>query len=165
MEPFGLIDFTKLQFVSDRGPNLVCALRKYNTLFCYPHRLNSILKRSFFQSQTKEKKQISSTAAENTNSNKATVPTSTTDLAINEEDDSCSSSSDDDDGDDETNQPTLPINKKKGNKNKSSVTKVINDPSKLKLNDLHQSAKQIIKTITQCKSLVRFVKKVRQCLI
>jgi len=164
LEPFGLIDFGKLQFVSDRGPNLVCALRNYNTLFCYPHRLNNILKCSFFQSQTKEKKQISSTTSEHTNSTNTTVSTSTTHLALNEEDDNYVSSSDDDDDDDEKRQPTLPIKNKRVDKNKSSVTKHNSDPRKLKLNDLHPTAQKIIKTITQCKNLVRFVKKVRQCL-
>ena len=133
LEPFGLIDFGKLQFVSDRGPNLVCTLRNYNTLFCYPHRLNNILKCSFFQSQTKEKKQISSTTSEHTNSTNTTVSTSTTHLALNEEDDNYVSSSDDDDDDDEKRQPTLPIKNKRVDKNKSSVTKHNSDPKKLKL--------------------------------
>ena len=48
---FGLIDINQLHFVCDRGPNLVSALRNYNPLYCYPHRLNNILKCSFFQSK------------------------------------------------------------------------------------------------------------------
>jgi hypothetical protein len=107
--------------VSDRGPNLVCALICYDTLFCYPHRLNNILKCSFFQSQSKKKKEKeSSTTVQPTDS---TTSTNMDNSHKNEENDNCSSSSTD--NDDEKMEPTLPIKNKKTYKKQSSTK--IND--------------------------------------
>jgi hypothetical protein len=36
----------------------------------------------------------------------------------------------------------------------------VGNPRKLKFTDLHPSAQEVIKTITRCKNLVRFVEKV-----
>ncbi|CAF1043629.1 unnamed protein product [Adineta ricciae] len=162
LEPFGLIDFDKLTFVSDRGPNLVCALRRYNTLFCYPHRLNNILKRSFFQTerQEKKKKDISSEIQSKNFTGNITA-NNTINSSSNDGDDSCSpsTSSSDDDDDVGKTQPLLPIKYKKNNKNELLMSKSVNDPRKMKSKDLHPSAQQIINTITRCKNLVRYVKK------
>jgi len=130
-------------------------------MFCYPHRLNNVLKTSFFQSQSKKKQ--TSEEEEHRDSSSTTTSSNTTDLILNEENNDCSSSSTDEDY--EKNQPTLPIKNKKYYKNKSITIKLINNPRQLKLNDLHPAAQQVIKTISKCKNLVRFVKKVRQSLI
>lgn len=161
MEPFGLIDFDKLSFVSDRGPNLVAALKKYNTLYCYPHRLNNVLKCSFFQSQSKEKQaKVSSTPVEEKNIIDNIISTDTIDRRINSEHSNYSSLSTDDEN--EKNEPTLPIKDKDKYKNQTKLaSENTADPKKLKFNDLHPSAQEIIKTITRCKQLVQFVKKVK----
>ncbi|CAF3313778.1 unnamed protein product [Rotaria sp. Silwood2] len=49
LEPFGIYDLNKISFISDRGTNLIKALEDYETLFCFPHRINDVLKRAFFQ--------------------------------------------------------------------------------------------------------------------
>jgi hypothetical protein len=45
----------KIFFVSDRGSNLVKALEDYKVIHCLPHRLNNVLKRTFYSAGTKEK--------------------------------------------------------------------------------------------------------------
>ena len=55
LEQYDLCDLSRLSFMSDRGANLVKALREYDTLFCFLHRINNILKRAFFQSKNNQK--------------------------------------------------------------------------------------------------------------
>mgnify|MGYP000563152121 CR=1 FL=1 len=162
MEPFGLIDFNQLHFVCDRGPNLVSALRNYNPLYCYPHRLNNILKCSFFQSQSsKQQLKEPSTIAQHEGSTNATISTNIVDSSITEENDNCSPLSTDDEN--EKNELTIPMKNTKQYKKQLSIkTQDVDDPRKLKFDDLDPSAKEIIKTIDQCKTLVQFVKKVKQ---
>lgn len=45
----------KIYFVSDRGSNLVKALENFNVIHCFLHRLNNILKRTFYSAGTREK--------------------------------------------------------------------------------------------------------------
>jgi hypothetical protein len=45
----------KIIFVCDRGSNLVKALEDYKVLHCFPHRLNNVLKRTFYSAGTEEK--------------------------------------------------------------------------------------------------------------
>jgi hypothetical protein len=132
--------------MSDRGANLVKGLRDYETLFCFLHRINNVLKRSFFQLSSQRKK------SDLTNT---THPSSASLMNDNDNDDHHSTSSTDDE---ETFIPTIQIRKKKKNKDASST---IHDAMKLKLNDFPTEGQKIIKTIEQCKSLVRYVKKVR----
>ena len=135
-----------MSFVSDRGANLVKGLRDYETLFCFLHRINNVLKRSFFQLSSQRKK------SDLTNT---TRPASASLLNDNENDDYHSTSSTDDE---ETFIPTIQMRKKKKNTDASST---IHDQMKLKLKDFPIEGQKIIKTIEQCKSLVRYVKKVR----
>ncbi|CAF5042532.1 unnamed protein product [Rotaria sp. Silwood1] len=55
LEPFGITDLTKVNFVSDRGANLVKALKPYSTTNCVAHRLNNIVKVGFYQTNKKRK--------------------------------------------------------------------------------------------------------------
>ncbi|CAF4618940.1 unnamed protein product [Rotaria socialis] len=157
LAPFGLIDFNKLNFVSDRGPNLVSALKKYNTLYCYPHRVNNVLKCSFYQSQSKQE-QITISAA--TDQHKSSINTAnSTDVAdtINDEVNRSPLSTD---SENDKNESTLPIKNKTTHRKQSvTTTNVVVDPRKLKFKDLHPSAQEIIKIIVRCKNLVQFVKK------
>ncbi|CAF4557748.1 unnamed protein product [Rotaria socialis] len=139
--PFDLIDFDQLHFASDRGANLVRALRNYDTLFCYPHRLNNILKRAFFQSKSNKEQQTktSSTLACTSLISNTTV---TNEIDQENEDNVYSSSSTD--NEDDKVEPTLPIN---------------NKLRKMKFEDLTLAAQEIIKTVTRCKKLVEFVKR------
>ncbi|CAF4580493.1 unnamed protein product, partial [Rotaria sp. Silwood2] len=55
---FGLDQLmNEITFVCDRGSNLLKALEDYQVVHCFPHRLNNILKRTFYSAGTKEKKQ------------------------------------------------------------------------------------------------------------
>lgn len=45
----------KITFVCDRGSNLVKALEDFQVVNCFPHRLNNVLKRTFYSAGTKEK--------------------------------------------------------------------------------------------------------------
>ena len=48
LESYGIYDSKKLGFMLDRGPNLIKALENYEALFCFPHRINNVLKTVFF---------------------------------------------------------------------------------------------------------------------
>ena len=132
--------------MSDRGANLVKGLRDYETLFCFLHRINNVLKRSFFQLSSQRKK---------SDSTNTTHPSAASVLNGNENDDHHSTSSTDDE---ETFIPTIQVRKKRKNKDASST---IDDSMKLKLKDFPVEGQKIIETIEQCKRLVRYVKKVR----
>jgi hypothetical protein len=45
----------KITFVCDRGSNLVKPLEDYQVVNCFPHRLNNVLKRTFYSAGTQEK--------------------------------------------------------------------------------------------------------------
>ena len=45
----------KITFVSDRGSNLVKALENYQVINCFAHRLNNVLKRTFYSAGTQDK--------------------------------------------------------------------------------------------------------------
>ncbi|CAF4681514.1 unnamed protein product, partial [Rotaria socialis] len=157
--PFDLIDFDQLHFVSDRGANLVRALRNYDTLFCYPHRLNNILKCAFFQSKSNKEQQTktSTTLARTSLISNTTV---TNEIDQENEDNAYSSSSTDDE--DDKIEPTLPINNKLVNKKQVAIkTNDVNNNNqrKMKFEDLNLAAQEIIKTVTRCKKLVEFVKR------
>jgi hypothetical protein len=47
----------KITFVCDRGSNLVKALEDYQVIHCFPHRLNNVLKRTFYSAGTQDKKE------------------------------------------------------------------------------------------------------------
>ncbi|CAF3835637.1 unnamed protein product [Rotaria sp. Silwood1] len=147
LESYGLNDLTQLHFVSDRGPNLVKALKPYRPIYCYAHRLNNILKRSFFQSQKKKNKNEEQNAQLST-INLDKIKSEDSDLSI--------SSSEDD------NESFLPVHTNKKKITKSGGRSALNDPRKLELPDLDSSAQEVIKTIVNCKKLVQYVKKVTE---
>jgi hypothetical protein len=150
LEPFGIYDLSKLSFMCDRGTNLVKALQNYETLFCFAHRINNVLKRGFFQLKSNQK-------ATNSSATTQTTASSTTTSGKIDSDESSSSTEEEE----EIIKPTkqIKIKTKKPKKDPKSST-VVNDPMKLKLTDLPTKAQEIIETIKQCKKLVRYIKKV-----
>ncbi|CAF4192312.1 unnamed protein product, partial [Rotaria sp. Silwood2] len=153
LEPYGIDDLTKLSFMSDRGTNLIKALQTYETLFCFPHRINNVLKRAFFQQKIRQTSTNSLTTVQTT-----TTTPSSSNIVTNENCQSSSSSSSEEE-EEELFKLTKQIKKKKTKKNKSLIH-IENDPMKLELKDLHIKAQEIIETIKQCKKLVRYIKKV-----
>lgn len=49
LRKFGITDLSALKFVTDRGANLVKAMKNYTSYFCFVHRLNNILVLGFYQ--------------------------------------------------------------------------------------------------------------------
>jgi hypothetical protein len=47
----------EITFVCDRGSNLVKALENHRVVHCFPHRLNNVLKRTFYSAGTQEKRE------------------------------------------------------------------------------------------------------------
>ena len=57
---FGLKELMdKITFVTDRGSNFIKALMNFRVILCVAHRLNNVLKKTFFQESSKKKKIIS----------------------------------------------------------------------------------------------------------
>ncbi|CAF4061508.1 unnamed protein product, partial [Rotaria sordida] len=140
LEPYDISDLTKLSFISDRGTNLIKALQGYETLFCFPHRINNILKRAFFQQKIRQTSTNPSTTAQTTTPSGSNIVTN----------ENCqSSSSSPSEEEEELCKPTKQIKTKKN----KSLTRIENDPMKLELKDLHIKAQEIIETIKQCKKL------------
>ncbi|CAF2868573.1 unnamed protein product [Rotaria sp. Silwood2] len=167
LEPFGITDLTKLNFVSDRGPNFLKALKPFATTNCVAHRLNNIPKGGFYQTSKKK-----------TNCNKV-VPSQTLNTV----------SSSDSENDHNTDEDEDNKNDEQGADGKTRehhrqgegyaanymdyennddirgglrvVSSNILDYSIVKLLDVPLAAFKILKTIESCKSLVRYLKKVR----
>ncbi|CAF1479470.1 unnamed protein product [Adineta steineri] len=144
LEDFDLNDLLRLNFMIDRGPNLVKALKPYRPLNCYGHRLNNVLKLSFFQTNKKKKKETPGVQGSVAQSNKKQ----------NDSDLSTSSGEDD-------IEIVLPIVKRRKKPNVKAVAgqSIPLDPRKLQLKDMEPSAQKVIETVVNCKKLVKYIKK------
>ncbi len=149
LEQYDLCDLSRLSFISDRGANLVKALREYDTLFCFLHRVNNILKRAFFQSKNKQNRLTKSKTAQSSASSSTIT-----------DKDYCPSDSSTED--EELFTPTVQIKQKRSKKKQQSKTP--DDQVKLQFEDLPSEAQEIIKNIEKCKDLVRYIKKVSDSL-
>lgn len=125
--------------MSDRGSNLVKALRDYDTLFCFLHRVNNILKRSFFQLSNQKVSIASSTTATTTTEDSGDQSASCTE-------------------DEDIFVPTIPIRTRR--KKAKEQTSSSYDPMTMHYHQLPIEAQEVIRTIEHCKNLVRYVKKV-----
>jgi hypothetical protein len=151
-----------LNFVSDRGANLVKALKPYSTTNCVAHRFNNVVKVSFYQTNKKKRK------------NNKIVPIQVLEmisLSDSENDTDDDEDKDEHNGDEDGEYDREDKGGKSGGKkdehlrvNKGvgcATSSCILDYSSIKLSDIPLSALNILKTIGSCKSLVRYVKKVR----
>lgn len=139
---------------------MVSALKNYSTLFCFPHRLNNILKCSFFQSQAQEKTlPLSNSAARQmTNANPTNIADAM-DSVVHPEAMNTSPVSTDCEND--KNEHMSSTENEITNMNLLSLAhNAAVDPRKAKFKDLAPQAQEIIKMINRCKNLVQFVKKV-----
>lgn len=156
---FNLDEFMdKIAFVSDRGSNFVSGLRDFHVLFCVAHRLNNILKRTFYQGAKKKKKNVTPMKSFTISTNVTRIevtPTkiqSKTTTASSFASPGVSSESFDDEKDDNDD-----------DSEDSSEEENDGDPldyTESTIAELIPAAKQVIDTITQCKALVKYVKKV-----
>ena len=155
---FNLDEFMdRITFVSDRGSNFVSGFRDFHVLFCVAHRLNNILKRTFYQVAKKKKKNItpvkSFTISTNVTRMEVTltkIQSKTTTSSFASPGVSIESFDDDKDENDDDSED-------------SSEEETDGDPfdyTESTIAELIPAAKQVIDTISQCKALVRYVKKV-----
>jgi hypothetical protein len=136
MTVFGIDDLSTINIVCDRGSNFLKAFRDLHPITCYGHRLNNVLKRSFFQYQKQ----------------------SPTPSAISVEKTSISDNEEDDDEDDLFFIPSKTIT---ANKNLNIYTKIVKEQMMTtKLIDAPPAAQLLIKIIVECKSLAKYIKKV-----
>jgi hypothetical protein len=127
LEPFGITDLSKLNFVSDRGSNFVKALKPYSPTYCVCHRLNNIIKKCFYQTCKKKCRFNDS------------IPNEILELLYS------SDSEDDDDN---------------GGEGDIVASLFGYDLSDTELMNIPSYAKNVLKTISSCKALVKFIKKV-----
>ncbi|CAF4106232.1 unnamed protein product, partial [Rotaria sordida] len=132
MKVFGIIDLSTINIVCDKASNFLKAFRDLHPITCYGHRLNNVLKRSFFQHQKQ-------------------LPTSSA-ISIEK-----TSTSDEEEDDDSFYISSKPV---KTNKKLNSYTNVMKEQMMTtKLIDTPPAVQLLIKTIVQCKSLAKYIKK------
>lgn len=146
-----------MNIISDRGSNFVAAFRPFEPLFCFGHRLNNVLKTTFFQNKMKKKV---------ADSKLTTVDRIIVNSPIQEEKkfspviDSDFSSS----GESEQESYSLPAMsvKKKQTKQSRKETNSEKEQSlrRIHVDDISIEAKKVILTLSQCKKIVRYIKKV-----
>ncbi|CAF2091379.1 unnamed protein product [Rotaria magnacalcarata] len=131
---FGIDDLFKVTIVCDRGANFLKAFRYHHPILCYAHRLNNILKRTFFQHSEQSSLKL---------------------LSHTYDGSSCSEVCDDDDN-------LNNISKPKKNKKKKltvSVRDMEETAMTIKVNEIPTAAQYVIKTILECKALAKYIKK------
>ncbi|CAF4667093.1 unnamed protein product [Rotaria sp. Silwood2] len=151
----------KITFVTDRGSNLIKAMMAFHVLFCIAHRLNNVLKKTFYQETKKKKKTISpaknltiSTSVHRTEipptkTETTTITTRTLAQAspeLSDEDVEITDGTETEDSSDEV----------------SDIDDDEIDYTATTIDTLPASAKVILDVIKDCKSLVKYVKKVRR---
>lgn len=149
-----------VNIVSDRGSNFVKGFQDFDPLYCFGHRLNNVVKRSFFQHMQKKNKQSNSTIINDVTAGSHGHPASKSskDAVTNLND--ALSSEDSSEDDEEYVRTSLPIIRKR----KSSTSKTTTDdqqlPHKVPLEDIPSEARNVLSTLKQCKKIVKYIKKV-----
>lgn len=135
MATFGIDDLFMVNIVCDRGANFLKAFRHLHPITCYGHRLNNVLKRGFFQHQKQ-----------------ASISLTTSDEK---------SVTDEEEDDNEDDAYCIPLKPIKVNKSSNRHTTDLKEQvMTIKLTDTPPAAQLIIKTIVECKSLAKYIKKV-----
>ncbi len=165
MEVFGILSLADVNIVCDRGSNFVCAFKDFQPIFCFGHRLNNVLKISFFQNNKKKKKtkftnvSTGTAAAEPVASVKAESAANLNNKSSTDE----SGSSTDDDCNAKT---ALPVIRRKVTKKLKKPVSPKNDlqlsHEKVTVDQIPASAKLVLVCLNQCKKIVKYVKKVRK---
>ncbi|CAF5028736.1 unnamed protein product [Rotaria sp. Silwood1] len=137
-----------ITFVTDRGSNFIKGLHEFRLMFCVAHRLNGILKKTFFQISVAEKKspmKTTSIISSDTTPTKITayLPQLSPEIAFNDEQY------------DEEEKAAL----EQWNKEEEDDDDDVIDYSIVSLTNIPWSAREILETIQQCKILVQYIKK------
>lgn len=148
----------KITYVCDRGSNLIKVLEDYNIVHCFPHRLNNVLKRTFYSAGTAEKKAKKNKKSTKKNDsddqfNRISFDTNDEDPLM-DYDDRDSSESEDDDNDVVLDVKTVEL----ALRNLSSSPE--RDHISILEKDLALPASQVLATIVRCKQLCCYVKRV-----
>jgi hypothetical protein len=156
---FGLKELMdNITFVTDRGSNFIKALMNFRVILCVAHRLNNVLKRTFFQETSKKKKIISpgklltiSTSSRTEITPKKMEMTTTTTRIFAQ----ASPEFDEEDMDGEHGVETEESSEDDSDTDNDDVDYTFSTIAALPV-----SAKTILDIIKDCKSLVKYVKKV-----
>jgi hypothetical protein len=160
LDIFGLKELMdKITFVTDRGSNFIKALMAFRVMLCVAHRLNNVLKKTFFQAISKKKKIISpgklltiSTSSRTEITPKKMEMTTTTTRTFAQ----ASPELNEDDMDGEHGAETEESSDDDSNTDDDDDV----DYTSSTIAALPVPAKTILDMIKDCKSLVKYVKKV-----
>ena len=147
----------KITFVCDRGGKLVKALEAYQVVHCFPHRLNNVLKRTFYRARIREK--LRRRQRKPLNKNKNDDQSIWNDM-ISNDNDSLMYYDDRDSSESESEDDTVLDEKSV----ELALRSVSASPEGDHVNVLEQNlpiyASQILTTIVKCKELYSYVKRV-----
>lgn len=153
---FGIEDLALMNIVSDRGSNFVAAFRDYQPLYCVGHRLNNIIKTSFFGNTTN--KQISNVLI--TANNDSTIDyTTKSEPGVSSIDNEISTN---ESSTEEENDmpPSIPIKSKSRKNNVVLSNNTIQTARKMSIHEIPIEARSVLIALNQCKKLVKYIKKV-----
>lgn len=148
----------KITYVCDRGSNFVKGLEDYDVVHCFPHRLNNILKRTFYAAGTaekkeKKKKKLTKKSHNSDQLNRISFDTIVEDPLMDYDDRDSSESEDD--------YENIVLDAKAV---ELALKSLSSSPERDHVNvlekDLPLSASQILGTIVRCKQLCCYVKRV-----
>lgn len=148
----------KITFVCDRGSNLVKALERFQVLNCFPHRLNNVVKRTFYSAGTQEKIQRRQRKPFS-KKNQAEDQSTWTDNIL-DGDDSLMDHDDRDSTDSDSDDDVILDEKSVELALRSLSSSPERDHVNVFEKNLPPYAAQIISTIVQCKQLCCYVKRV-----
>lgn len=136
---FGLeyhFDNKKLMFMSDRGSNIIKALEGHDLLFCFGHRINNVLQRSFYQIISKKDKDKPVNTTSTSSKRRFAIQESSDEELDSDNDEICTRPS--------------------PSKHPEAVVTFVDLPNK---------SKELLEMITAAKSLVKYVKLVCHCIV
>jgi len=115
--------------MSDRGSNIIKALEGHDLLFCFAHRINNVLQRSFYQIIPKSDREKPTTNTTTPSKRRLPIPNSSDEELDSDNDDIC----------------------KKPSPSKHPQAVVV-------YSKLANKPKELLDMISACKSLVKYVK-------
>ncbi|CAF2710518.1 unnamed protein product [Rotaria sp. Silwood2] len=156
---FGIDSLDLVNIVSDRGSNFVAAFRDFKPLFCFGHRLNNIVKTSFFGNTIKKKKSISSEPTTVNNNFSISYTTKKTEIDNSSVENDISTSEQSSEDEDDYVSTSIPAKHKGRINNIGSSNGDIKLARKMSINDIPIEARSVIIALKQCKKIVKYIKK------
>lgn len=136
----------------------MAAFRGFDSLFCFGHRVTNIVKVTFFQNAKKKKQTTNSSKANDTSSIALTTTMAQRNVVPNICDDLSSEGTSEDE---EVNITlTIPLLRKKRKTKTKSTNNQQELQSKVLVEDIPIAARSVLNTLTNCKKMVKYIKKV-----